>query len=148
MAKGEGRKAKGGERARSFEDLHVWRGGREIVKAVYSLTRDFPAAEAYGLTAQLRRAAVSIPSNIAEGFHRRGSREFQRFVSIALGSCAELESLLWLAEDQQFLPSDVGSSLRLQVLQERQMLGALAVSLERRRSPFALRPSPAERKNA
>jgi four helix bundle protein len=144
MANGEGRKAKGERqgRASDFQDLRVWQEGREIVRSVYSITRGFPRDEAFGLTAQIRRAAISIPSNIAEGFHRRGSKEFQHFVSVALGSCAELESLLWLAEDQALIASEAGSQPRSRLTRERQMLGSLAVSLERRRSPFAVRPSP------
>jgi four helix bundle protein len=144
MANGEGRKAKGErqKRASDFQDLRVWQAGREIVRSVYSITRGFPREEVFGLTAQMRRAAISIPSNIAEGFHRRGSKEFQHFVSVALGSCAELESLLWLAEDQELIARESVSQLRNRLSRERQMLGSLAVSLERRRSPFAVRPSP------
>ena len=75
----------------------------QLVKEVYSHTASFPARERYGLTAQLRRAAVSIPSNIAEGAGRTGSREFARFVRNARGSLAELETQLLIARELEYL---------------------------------------------
>ena len=85
--------------ARSFRDLLVWRKAHEFVLAVYSFTAGFPKPETYGLSLQMRRAAVSIPANIAEGFRRRGQAEKARFMNIAEGSLEECRYFLILAED-------------------------------------------------
>ena len=140
MERGAGRSALGaGEKRKvtDFRDLVVWRKGREIARAVYEQTRAFPSDELFGLTNQMRRSAVSITSNIAEGFNRRGSREFHRFVSVALGSCGELRSLILIAEDQNFLAADMARLLEEQVTKEERMLGALQRSLAQRPAPSA-----------
>lgn len=86
----------------SYKDLIVWQKAVALVTAIYALTDKFPQTEIYGLTAQLRRAAVSIPSNIAEG-RRRGSRkDFRQFLIIAYGSGAELETQLAIAKKLPF----------------------------------------------
>jgi four helix bundle protein len=77
-----------------------------LVRAVYEVTRGFPGVEIYGLAAQLRRAAVSIPSNLAEGAGRNGRREFLRFVGVARGSLSELETQLLIAADLGYLPRE------------------------------------------
>jgi four helix bundle protein len=82
---------------RNYRDLVVWRKAMDLVDAVYRLTRGFPKEELYGLTSQVRRAAVSIPSNIAEGHGRRTCRHFLHFLSIARGSIKELETQLLIA---------------------------------------------------
>lgn len=82
----------------NYRDLQVWRRGIDLVQGVYELTREFPSDERYGLTSQMRRAAVSIPSNIAEGHARDSTKDFLRFLSIVQGSKAELETQLTLAE--------------------------------------------------
>ena len=74
------------------KDLDIWKKGMEIVNRVYTVTADYPKEEIYGLTAQMRRAAISIPSNIAEGFMRQHNKEYKQFLYVALGSCAELET--------------------------------------------------------
>ena len=79
------------------EQLEAWKFAMQLVKAVYQMTSDFPAEERYGLSQQMRRAAVSIPSNIAEGAGRNGAKEFLNFIGIARGSLAELETQLQLA---------------------------------------------------
>ena len=77
---------------RNFRDLKVWQLGMDIVEDVYAITKNFPKEEIYGLTAQMRRSAVSMPSNVAEGFTRRHNKENVQFLYIALGSSAELET--------------------------------------------------------
>jgi four helix bundle protein len=79
---------------KSFRDLDVWKLGMEIVLDTYDVTKLFPKEEVYGLVSQMRRAAVSIASNIAEGFNRYHNKEYKQFLFIALGSCAELETQL------------------------------------------------------
>jgi four helix bundle protein len=75
-----------------FRDLKVWKLGKEIVLDVYRITKEFPREEIYGLMAHMRKAAVSIPSNVAEGFNRVHNKEYRQFLYVSLGSCAELET--------------------------------------------------------
>jgi four helix bundle protein len=82
---------------RDYRDLIVWQKGMDLVAEVYRLTRGFPSEELYGLTNQVRRAAVSIPSNIAEGQARQSTAEFRHFLSIAQGSRAGVETQLLIA---------------------------------------------------
>ena len=84
-------------RVRSFRDLQVWQRSMELTLVVYRLTQKFPREEVYGLTSQLRRCAVSIPSNIAEGQGRLNTREFKQFLGIARGSNCELQTQLEIA---------------------------------------------------
>ena len=79
---------------KSFRDLLVWQKAMQLVTDIYRVTRSFPKEEQFGLTTQLRRAAVSVPANIAEGQGRRHSREFDNFLSMALGSLAEVQTHL------------------------------------------------------
>lgn len=85
-----------------FHDLHVWQRARELVSAVYRYTEAFPEGERFGLTAQMKRAAVSVPSNIAEGSARVTAREFARFLEVARSSACELESDLMITGDLGF----------------------------------------------
>ncbi len=87
----------------AFTDLIVWQESHKAVLLIYEVTRSFPHEEIYGLTSQMRRAAVSITSNIAEGFTRRGKKEKLQFYSIANGSLVELESQLFIARDISYL---------------------------------------------
>jgi four helix bundle protein len=93
---------------KSFRDLEVWQLGLDLVQTIYRCTADFPTSELYGLTAQMRRAAVSIPSNIAEGQARTSSKEFLHFLSFAVGSLAELETQLELSIRLRYLETDLG----------------------------------------
>lgn len=83
----------------SFKELEVWRRSMELVKVIYKQTTQFPRDEQYGLVSQMRRSAVSIPSNIAEGYKRRGLGDYIRFLAIADGSAAELETQVLIAKD-------------------------------------------------
>ena len=85
------------DKVKSHKDLKVWQEPTDLVVLIYDSTEQFPSKEAFGLTSQLRRAAVSIPSNIAEGAGRKGENEFKRFLYIALGSLSEVETQLEIA---------------------------------------------------
>jgi len=87
------------EKIKNFKDLKIWQKGIEIVKDVYEVTASFPREELFSLTAQVRRSAILIPSNIAEGFKRYHSKEYSQFLRIALGSAAELETQLIIAKE-------------------------------------------------
>jgi four helix bundle protein len=86
----------------SYKELIVWQKSMELAKEIYFLTKEFPKSEIFGLTSQMRRAAISIPSNIAEGFNRRHKKEFTQFVSVAFGSGAELETQILLSESLKY----------------------------------------------
>lgn len=90
----------------SFTDIEAWKEGHRIVLAIYKLTKDFPKEEVFCLTSQIRRAAVSITSNIAEGFSRRSYREKVQFYHIALGSVTELQNQLLIARDLKYIDSE------------------------------------------
>ena len=100
--------------ARSFRDLLVWRKAHEFVLGAYRYTSGFPRQETYGLALQMRRAAVSIPANIAEGFTRRGKTEKARFMNIAEGSLEESRYYLILAQDLGY----GGTTMLMAVLEE------------------------------
>ena len=78
--------------AQDFKELEIWKLAVEVAKTTYAITKTLPSTEQYGLTSQMRRAAISLSANIAEGFRRGHQREFKQFLHIALGSAAELES--------------------------------------------------------
>ena len=86
------------EEFRSYQDLRVWREAMTLAEMCYRFTQDFPKAEQFGLTSQMRRAAVSIPANIAEGYGRDNTGNYIQFLRIAQGSCKELETHLLLAQ--------------------------------------------------
>ena len=89
-----------------YEGLRAWQAAHELALTIYKTTDIWPAMERYGLTAQLRRAALSAPANIAEGAAKRGSREFRRFLDIALGSLSEVSYLLRFSRDYGVLTSE------------------------------------------
>ncbi len=86
------------DKTKSFKDLIVWQKSRDLAVAVYKLTEQFPKSELYGLTNQMRRAVISISSNIAESYHRFHKKEKQQFLAIAFGSGSELESQIEIAK--------------------------------------------------
>ena len=88
---------------RTFRDLLVWQKSKALVKNIYALSKGFPKEENYGLTSQMRRCAVSVPSNIAEGYGRRSNLDFLRFLRIACGSLYELETQVEIAMDLAYL---------------------------------------------
>lgn len=90
----------------NFKELKVWQISRQLVKNVYELSVSFPTEEKYGITSQLRRCSVSIPTNIAEGCGRNTDKDFAHFLNISLGSAYELESLLYLCSDLKLISED------------------------------------------
>lgn len=96
---------------RGHRDLEAWQLGMKFARAVYVATRGFPDEEKYGLTSQLRRASVSIPSNIAEGYGRKSNKELHRFLGHSIGSVLEAETQLELARDFGFLQEHVVANL-------------------------------------
>jgi four helix bundle protein len=92
-----------GDGVRPHYNLAAWQESMKLVKAVYQVSQNFPKEEIYGLTSQIRRAAVSVPSNLAEGAARSGPREFAQFLSIARGSLSELETQLLIAVELGYL---------------------------------------------
>ena len=114
---------------KDFRDLDVWKNGMRIVKDVYDATAVFPSHELYGLSSQMRRAAISIPSNIAEGFNRRHNKEYRQALYIALGSCAELETQIELGTVLGYLEAGKQSALLACVQHESRMLTNLIARL-------------------
>jgi four helix bundle protein len=90
-------------KTKSFKDLIVWQKSYKLVLEIYKITTDFPKFEVYGLSQQMRRASVSIPSNIAEGYGRKHNAEYRQFLSIAYGSLLELETQFLLAIDLKYI---------------------------------------------
>lgn len=112
----------------SFKQLIVWQRSMEVVKEIYSITNKFPKSETFGLTSQMRRSAVSIPSNIAEGKKRKTTKDFLQFLRISDGSSAELETQLLIAKD---LYKDINFSKSESLLSEVQrMLTTIIKKLE------------------
>jgi four helix bundle protein len=114
-----------------YRKLRVWRNAHELVISVYRATKCFPSEERYGLVSQMRRAAISVASNIVEGMGRNRASETAHFVRIALGSCTELEYQILLSKDLKFLERD----LALKLTQETMELRAMLASLHRRLLP-------------
>jgi four helix bundle protein len=94
------------EKAKSFTDMEVWKKAHEIVLSVYRLTQKYPTVEKFGIVSQMRRATVSVPANIAEGFSRRGRRDKANFYTIAQGSLHELRYYLILSKDLGYIDSN------------------------------------------
>ena len=110
---------------RNFRDLKIWQLGKEIVLEAYKITRAFPSEELYGLTTQMRRAAVSIPCNVSEGHSRRATKDYQRFLNIAAGSCAELETQTEIALELGYLKTAGCESMMEKITYEKCMLRKL-----------------------
>ena len=96
---------------KSYKDLNIWKRSIGVVEDIYKITKNFPKEEIYGLTSQLRRSAVSIPSNIAEGFARFSNKECKQFLFISLGSCAELSTQIIIALRLDYLESKKANKL-------------------------------------
>ena len=126
---------------RSYRELMVWQKSYALALAVYQATRAFPRSELFGLTSQFRRAAVSVPANIAEGYCRRSRPDYLRFLSISQGSIGEIDTLLSLARDLSYLDAATGQQLAGVVDEIGKMLTRLTQNLRASRSG-SLDPSP------
>ena len=115
--------------AKSYRDLIAWQKAIAFVTDLYRVTRDFPKDELYGLTSQLRRAAVSIPSNIAEGQARLSKLEFKNFLSHARGSLVEVETQLEIAKNLEYLKEDVSKNLAIKLTELARILNGLLESI-------------------
>jgi len=96
---------------KSYKDLNIWKRIIEVVEDIYKITKNFPKEEIYGLTSQLRRSAVSIPSNIGEGFTRFHNKEYKQFLFVSLGSCAELSTQIIIALRLDYLENKEADQL-------------------------------------
>lgn len=110
---------------KDYKELKIWQKGIEIAEKVYLITDDFPKSELYGLTSQMRKASVSISSNIAEGFVRQYNKEYKQFLYISLGSCAELETQLILSNRRNYLTKNKIQELPEDINHESRMLVSL-----------------------
>ncbi|MET7015703.1 four helix bundle protein [Uliginosibacterium flavum] len=120
-----------------FEDLIAWQRARELVVAIYALTREGAFAKDFGLRDQIQRAAVSVMSNIAEGFERGTRPEFHRYIVIAKASCAELRSQLYVAGDIGYINEEQLKQHQAQAHEVSRILGGLRASLNDNRSEQA-----------
>jgi four helix bundle protein len=119
--------------ARKFEDLIAWQKARTLTREVYKATSTGTFIHDYGLRDQVRRAAVSIMSNLAEGFERGGRSEFHQFLSVAKSSCAELRSQLYVAVDVRHVSEGEGSRLLAQAEEVARIIGGLRSAVQRQR---------------
>jgi four helix bundle protein len=119
---------------KSYRDLEVWQRSMKLAKRIYQVTQKFPSDERFGLTNQLRRASVSVPSNLAEGHARFGPGEFSRFISIAMGSVAEIETQILLSTDLGYLTGELSREILEDLETIGKMLRGLAKSISKRRN--------------
>ncbi len=115
-----------------FEDIIAWQKARELTKMIYRTSKGGSFAKDYDLARQIQRAAVSIMSNIAEGFERGGNREFHRFLCIAKASCAEVRSLLYVALDEAYLNQESFMSIMERAAETGRVIGGLRASVQQR----------------
>jgi four helix bundle protein len=121
-----------GNEVKSHEDLRIWQGARTLVLEIYKLTSEFPKHEIYGLISQMRRASVSVPSNIAEGAGRRSPGDFCRFLYYASGSLTELETQLYLSGELGYADKESVSELKKEIILLRKQIYATISSLQKK----------------
>jgi len=124
--------AKREEEIHSYRDLEVWKRSMELVANIYGITQAFPKEELYGLTNQLRRAAVSVPANIAEGWGRGTTREYIQFLRIARGSLFELETLMNISGKLEYAKVKNQQQILQEIQEISKMLNALVKSLRQK----------------
>lgn len=114
----------------NFKDLNVWKKSIQLVKEVYIITKNYPSEEKFGLTSQIRRSAISIPSNIAEGCGRKTQKDFCNFLYIAQGSSFEFETQLILSLNLGFIGDELFESVVVKLNEIQKMLNGLINSIE------------------
>lgn len=114
----------------SYKDLLVWKKAVDLATSIYELTKVFPSDERFGLTSQMRRAAVSIPSNIAEGRHRGTRKEFAHFLRISFGSGTELETQILIAKNLKYITHEASKNADLLLLETLKMINAMLKKLD------------------
>lgn len=122
---------------KSYRDLELWRQGMDLCEAIYTLTKEFPSDERYGLVSQLRRAAVSVPSNIAEGAGRNSTKEYINFLSIAYGSLCEVETQILLSARMGYIVQEIELETLNKIASVGRMLKALQVVLKNKSKPLS-----------
>lgn len=116
---------------KSYKELLIWQKGIKIVVLIYKLTKDFPKEEMYALTSQLKRASVSVPSNIAEGFGRQTDKSFNHFLNISRGSLNEIETQLIIAKELDFVVHDnLFNEILFLIEEESKMINAFSKNLK------------------
>ena len=110
---------------KSYKELIVWQKAIKLVKEIFILTEKFPKSELYGIISQMRRAAIAIPSNIAEGYGRKSSKEYMQFYSIAYGSALELETQIIISKDLLFTPVENFGKVDLLLEEVSRMLNSM-----------------------
>lgn len=113
---------------KNFTDLNAWKEGHKLVLVVYDITKAFPKEEIFGLTSQIRRCAVSITSNIAEGFSRQSFKEKLQFYSVALGSVTELQNQLLIAKDVKYITDEKFQDIAKQTIIVHKIINGLIKS--------------------
>ncbi|MFA5804860.1 MAG: four helix bundle protein [Melioribacteraceae bacterium] len=116
-----------------YKSLKVWEKAHQLVLDIYKATNNFPKEELFGLVSQLRRASVSIPTNIAEGSSRKSIKDFIRFLEIAFGSAKEVEYELFLSNDLKYLQIEVFTKMDNQIKEIKKMLVGLIQSIENKK---------------
>jgi four helix bundle protein len=125
----------GKEKIESFKDLMIWKSGIELSNEIYRLTSGFPKEEVYGLSSQMRRAVISVPSNIAEGWGRGTTKSYILFLEIARGSLYELDTLIEISFDLNFISTDKKTELINKIAETGKMLNALISKLKIKNQP-------------
>lgn len=133
---------------KSYRDLEVWKKSINLVKEIYKITSSFPKEEIYGLTAQLRRASISVPSNIAEGRSRESTKEYLRFIEISYSSIAELETQITIAYELNFINGKCLEKVLNGTSEIGRMLNGLSRSLKKKNPPTSgFQPLTSENEN-
>lgn len=116
---------------KNFKELKIWKKGMEIAVSCFQLTESFPSTEKFGITSQINRAGISIPSNIAEGSSRSSEKDYQRFIEISLGSSFELETQLLIAQNLNFGDGTKLNKLITDISEEQKMLSGFLKSINK-----------------
>lgn len=116
---------------KNYKELNVWKKAYQLCLEIYQITKTFPKEEIYGLTSQLRRASVSVPSNIAEGYGRQTTKEYIQALYIAYGSICEMETQILLSKDLGYIQAKISEDLKQDIGNVERMLKALIKSLKK-----------------